>query len=332
MSRIPRRHGGTGLGLAISLGLAKMMGGALWATSDPETGSIFHLRITVEAVKESIDRTEEDESRGFEDRKVLLLSDHEPNRLILSDYTAHWGMDSCGIRGDNNELAQISASEVVDIAILDPRRETAQVIHLIDEIRKNRSDLPIIVFISLSNALLREKLSSYEALTVVHKPIKPSTLYNAIQKNLESSVSSERTPSSYSTDVNAWQPETNISILLVEDNAINQKVALFMLERLGLHPDLAVNGLESLNAVSRNEYDVVFMDVQMPEMDGLEATRLIRQDTSLESQPYIIALSAAAMKKEQELCAGAGMDDFIAKPVRLEELVAALERYFDSLT
>ena len=163
---------------------------------------------------------------------------------------------------------------------------------------------------------------------VLLKPIKASQLYNAVvgifaeeeqPRDRRAGVDKSR----FDAEMGQRLP---LRILLVEDNAINQKLALHLLERMGYRADVAGNGLEAIEAVQRQPYDVVLMDVQMPEMDGLEATRCIRRELDESEQPRIVAMTASAMQEDKDACQSAGMDDYVSKPVRVEELVVALSK------
>jgi CheY-like chemotaxis protein len=158
------------------------------------------------------------------------------------------------------------------------------------------------------------------------KPVKPSLLYDALVKAFgrerEAAPSEQSGELQFDSQMAARLP---LRILLAEDNAVNQKLALRMLERMGYRADLAGNGLEVLQALHRQTYDVVFMDVQMPEMDGLEATRQIRAERPGDTRPHIIAMTANAMREDREVCLAAGMDDYLSKPIRVNEMIKALK-------
>jgi CheY-like chemotaxis protein len=195
------------------------------------------------------------------------------------------------------------------------------------EIRKLRSsqELPLLLLTSLGQ---REFVGEVGITMALTKPVKSSQLYNALLSVLAQSVGqAESSPTSEFPAFDAQMGQRlPLRILLAEDNAINQKLALYMLERLGYRADLAANGLEVLQALQRQRYDVVLMDVVMPEMDGLEATRAILRDWATGERPRIIAMTANAMREDRETCLAAGMDDYLSKPIHIEELVNALNR------
>jgi CheY-like chemotaxis protein len=191
------------------------------------------------------------------------------------------------------------------------------------EIRRHRDEheLPLVLLTSLGR--LPEADLSRAFTSQLTKPIRASQLYNALLKALAERPRDEQAESAAEES----KPiQSSLRILLAEDNAVNQKVALKLLDQLGYRADVVSNGLEALDALDRQRYDVVLMDVQMPELDGLDATRRIRLRWSAEARPYVVAMTANAMPEDREACRAAGMDDYVAKPIRPEELAAALSR------
>jgi CheY-like chemotaxis protein len=181
---------------------------------------------------------------------------------------------------------------------------------------------------SLTDNGIRERAGNLGVNSVLYKPVKRQQLLDAVQQTL-SGLALQQLTSAASLSagfVSDLAHRLPLSILLAEDNLVNQKVAVRILKRLGYTASVVNNGLEALQAVRHECYDVIFMDVQMPEMDGLEATRCIRLDESVVHKPYIIAMTAAATQLDRDKCLEAGMDDFIAKPVRIEDLTLVLER------
>jgi PAS domain S-box-containing protein len=324
-----RRFGGTGLGLAISKQLVELMGGKIWLESKVGQGSAFHFSFPVEKAPDLPKIEIRDAHKLLKGRRVLIVDDNPTNRLILIRQTKSWGLEPQAAASGEEALSWIKAGESFDFAILDMQMPDMDGVMLAGELRKHRlaEDIPLILFSSLGGLERIPENIGFSAR--LNKPIKPSLLYNAIanamshQVDLEPiTLASEKTPTFDET----MAKNHPLHILLAEDNLVNQKVALRILEKLGYLADVAANGLEVLQALKRQHYDIVFMDIQMPEMDGVEATNRIIEDFGDEKRPRIIAMTAHAMEGDRERYLGVGMDDYVSKPVRVEELVAALLR------
>jgi PAS domain S-box-containing protein len=324
-----RRYGGTGLGLAISQRLTELMGGRIEVTSEVGRGSDFRFTIRAYAAEAPLP-TRRDLSGvqpSLRDKRVLVVDDNATNRRILTTYLATWGMPARATGSPNEALAWIRADERFDVAILDMHMPEMDGVALARAIVQHPSaaTLPLVLFTSLGR---REALADNASFAAyLHKPIKPSQLFDALVSVLaEQPVHVAPRAAGRSELDPGMAARLPLRILLAEDNVVNQKLALRLLAQMGYRADLAGNGLEALDAVDRQTYDVVLMDVQMPEMDGLEASREINRRWAREARPRIIAMTANAMQGDRDLCVAAGMDDYVAKPIRVEELVAALER------
>jgi CheY-like chemotaxis protein len=193
---------------------------------------------------------------------------------------------------------------------------------LAGEIRKRNPTVPLLLFSSIAQSEIRDRKGLFDAFLA--KPLKPSLLFDVLagifDRDRRAPLIAPQTPA-FDSEMAARHP---LRILVVEDNAVNQKLALRMLAQMGYRADLAANGIEAIESIERQPYDAIFMDVQMPEMDGLEATRRIRDRSGLQKQPRIVAMTANAMQGDRELCLAAGMDDYVSKPIRVDELVEAL--------
>jgi len=327
-SSTTRKYGGTGLGLAISKRLTEMMGGTMWAESKgTNKGTTFTFTINAKAAKATPSKKRRD-LRGIhpelDGKRILIVDDNATNRKILVLQTKKWGMMPRQTQSPKQALKRLRDGEKFDLAILDMHMPQMDGVELAAAIRKlpNEKKLPLVLLTSLGRRELdADKLGFASHLT---KPLKPSQLFDALMGVLSKksrSVKAPKTRLQLDPDMAKNHP---LRILLTEDNAVNQKVALRILQQIGYRADVASNGLEAIESVGRQIYDVILMDVQMPEMDGLEATRNIVKTWPEEKRPFIIAMTANAMEGDREACLAAGMNDYITKPIRVNELMEAL--------
>ncbi len=316
-----RRYGGTGLGLAISKRIIEVMGGSIRVESEEGKGSIF--RITLPAQEAEVPaRIELDTLPQVRGSRILVVDDNATNREIISRQARSWGMEPVAVELPSEALALIDTGERFDVAVLDMMMPEMDGLALALEIRKRReTELPLVLLSSLGRLPQARAATGFAA--QLAKPVKASQLYDALVTVLAGQAKESRPAAVVPVGADGV---SSLRILLAEDNAMNQKVALKLLERLGYRADIASNGLAALEALERQQYDVVLMDVQMPELDGLEATRRICERWPAGKRPRIVAMTANALEEDREACASAGMDDYVAKPIRPEALAEALRK------
>jgi len=324
-SSTTRKYGGTGLGLAISKRLSELMGGHMWAESGgPGKGSTFLFSIAVPTAQLPPARLRDFVGAQPElaGKRVLVVDDNATNRRILSLQTAKWGMQSRDTESPLEAVRWLEAGESFDLAILDMHMPEMDGLALARQIRERRAALPLVLFSSLGRREAGDTDKLFNA--YLAKPIRQSQLFDTLVGLLVHDTAPKVAAPAKSQLDPAMAARHPLRILLAEDNVVNQKLAMRILQQMGYRADLASNGIEAVESVERQTYDVVLMDVQMPEMDGLEAARQICARWEPQARPRIVAMTANAMHGDREMCLAAGMDDYLTKPIRVERLVEAL--------
>jgi len=335
-----RRYGGTGLGLAISKRLCELMGGTMWVESAGKSGqgSQFHFTIRAQSNPSSAYVYLHETQPQLSGKRALIVDDNETNCRILQLQTESWGMKPSVTSSPTEAIAWLEQGEEFALALFDMDMPEMNGLKLAAEVRRieleskgteKNQPLPLVMLSSLGDRDAYDHADiDVHFSALLTKPIKPSQLYNVLV-DLFTAGSAEvphhkiQAASLFDRQMGQAHP---LRILIAEDNAINQKLALRLLERLGYRADVAGNGYEVLDALKRQPYDVILMDVQMPDMDGLEATRSIARHWPSEKRPHIVAVTANAMQGDREMCLAAGMNDYISKPIRTERLIESLSR------
>ena len=310
---VTRKYGGTGLGLHITNKLINLMGGEINVKSKVNKGSTFEVRLTLDIDSKYPLHSD----KTLQNKKILIIDDNETERLIIDEMLKSWGVESNSF-ADPKKALEDALMQNYDYIIVDWKMPQMDGVEFISKLHTKRPELPPVIMVSAydKNELLKQiQEQNVYVKDVLHKPFVASTLYNTL-----SNKDSKKTIMTDETDEIKFKG----SVLLAEDNEVNQIVAMEYLKNFGCSVDLAQNGIEAYKMASQKEYDIIFMDLHMPDMDGYEATKHIRQSGS---DIPIVALSAAAMESDKKRSLEVGMDEHISKPIDLDELEYILRSY-----
>ncbi len=323
-SSTTRKYGGTGLGLVISERLVKLMGGEIWAESDFGKGSDFNFTIRTKVGNKVLKgRNIPFNIVGIEGKRILVVDDNQTNLIILKTQLEQWKLEPLIASSAIEALDILAKDNNIQLVITDMEMPVMDGVGLARAIQSSSKPIPIIMLSSIGDETKKKYPDLFKY--ILTKPAKQHHLYKSIVEELrnhtETPMPEEKNPQLL-TDV--FSQEYPLNILVAEDNSINQKLIKRILNKLGYEIDIANNGLEVVEMMDKRPYDVIFMDVQMPQMDGLEATATVRQQSY--AQPFIIAMTANAMSEDRDICINAGMDDYLAKPMKMDELITALKK------
>jgi len=323
-SSTTRKYGGTGLGLAISEKLVSLMGGQISVKSRLDRGSIFSFTVSTCAGTKILVPYVHYNLDTQEGKTILIVDDNTTNLSILKRQFEYWKLNPVLAVSGEEALAILKTNQEIDLIITDMQMPEMDGIMLATAIKEQFPDMPIILLSSIGEDFKNHQQALF--VSIMTKPIKQHVLSKQILHALQQQAPIPNEQIARKRLSPGFSARFPLSVLVAEDNQMNQHVIAHILYKLGYQPDLVKNGQEAVEAANQNDYTLILMDMQMPVMDGMEATRIIRE--TVVRQPAIIALTANTMEGDEATCLNAGMDDYIGKPIQLEELMSKLEKWY----
>jgi signal transduction histidine kinase/HPt (histidine-containing phosphotransfer) domain-containing protein len=329
-----RKYGGTGLGLVISRRLVEMMGGRMWAESVPGEGSTFHFTISLTVAEGSAPPAHAKRQLQLAELKILILEDNATIRNLLFEQCRRWGMQPQAVENSAQALELFRKGMTFDLALVDAVLPGMDGMTVAAEMQKfpAATMMPVVLLTAVGKKAGDASETRVRFAHTLNKPVRPAQLCLVLERALLSSRSPSGQPESVKPEI-SLAARLPLRVLVVDDNAINQKVAVRILQQFGYQPTVAGNGREALESIEREPCDLIFMDVMMPELDGLEATRQIRkrqmsgEQKNFQARIIICAMTAHAMAGDREKCIASGMDDYLAKPVRPKDIRDMIEKW-----
>jgi signal transduction histidine kinase/CheY-like chemotaxis protein/ligand-binding sensor domain-containing protein len=322
-SSTTRKYGGSGLGLVICQKLIALMGGQINVKSEAGRGANFSFTLKAKAAMgEQLLQVNHD--TFLEGKRILVVDDSETNRMVLKNQLEKWKMIPELSASGNEALEILSKTKPFDLVLTDMKMPGMTGVDLADVISRKYPGLPVFLLTSIGDEVCKQYTELFRA--ILTKPVKSHLLHKHICAGLGQADKLQAVAQMPENKLSAdFAKKYPLRILIAEDNPINQQLAIHILNKLGYEPGLAENGQEVLDLLKTERYDMILMDMQMPEMDGMEATKIIRAEH--QEQPVIVAMTANAMQGDKDDCLAAGMDDYLSKPIRLDELMNMLEKY-----